>query len=235
MERPPTLASSGGVAVGRKCDLLVWRSARCQLARAMMEALGIVKSWRATIAVSVMLTAFASPGQPRAASVSPSTTDRAPLLASSPGQTLSFTIGDRVRVANVTREGLSADDVSLRRFPGHMQGEVGVEPVDFRLEPKRLEGRIGTHPIALDVVRSTDGLEVMGTFGQRAVAMEVRLSGIDAQVGPCWYSLRLVMGSYRGYVTCGAQAEPVMLTVPVALVARDDLEIAAMLTALFAR
>lgn len=78
-------------------------------------------------------------------------------------------------------------------------------------------------------------MQVAGTFGERSVAMEVRLDSIHAQIGPCWYSLPLITGSYRGSVTCGAQLEPVTLTVPVALVARDDREIAAMLTSLLAR
>ncbi len=140
-----------------------------------------------------------------------------------------------MRIADVTREGLSTKDVSLSLSPGHMQGVVGVESVDFRFEPKRLEGQIGDRRIALDVLRSPDGLQVVGTFGERSVAMEVRPSGIQAQIGPCWYSLPLITGSYRGSVSCGAHLEPVTLTVPVALVARDDLEIAAMLTSLFAR
>lgn len=156
-------------------------------------------------------------------------------MASSPGQTLTFTVGDRVRIADVTREGLSTKDVSLRLFPGHMQGVVGVASVDFRFEPQRLEGQLGDRQIALDVLRSHNGLEVVGTFGERSVAMEVRPTGIQAQIGPCSYSLPLISGSYQGSVTCGAHLEPVTLTVPVALVARDDLEIAAMLTSLFAR
>ena len=193
------------------------------------------KNWGTTITLSLVLAVAASVGLARAAIVSPSTSDRGPLLASSPGNTLTFTVGDRVRIADVTREGLSTKDVSLRLFPGHMQGVVGVESVDFRFEPQRLEGQIGNRRIALDVLRSTNGLQVVGTFGERSVAMEVRLSGIHAQIGPCWYSLPLITGSYQGSVTCGAQLEPVTLTVPVALVARDDLEIAAMLTSLFAR
>ena len=196
---------------------------------------GRFKRWAATVSLSVMMAGAATPGLSRAATVSSSTLPREPLLASSPGQTLSFTVGDRVRLANVTRDGLSTEDVSLRLFPGHMRGEVGVESVDFRFEPKRLEGQIGTHRIGLDVLRSGQELQVMGTFGERSVGMEVRLSGIHAQIGPCFYSLPLMLGSYRGYVTCGGQAVPVTLTVPAALVARGDLEIAAMLTALFAR
>ncbi len=191
-----------------------------------------VKNWAATIILSVVA-GVAAPA--RAAAVSSPTIVSGPVLAASPGRDLSFTVGDRVRMAHVTREGLSTQGISLREFPGHLQGTVGVESVDFRLEPNRVEGQIGNQPIGLDVWRSPDGLQVAGTFGQRPVAMEMRLTGIHAQVGPCWYSLPFLMGSYRGTVTCGAQVEPVTLSVPVSLAARDDLEIAAMLTALFGR
>lgn len=102
------------------------------------------KNWGATITLFLVVAVAASAGLARASIVSPSTSDRGPVLASSPGQTLTFTVGDRVQIADVTREGLSTKDVSLRLFPGHMQGVVGVESVDFRFEPKRLEGRSET-------------------------------------------------------------------------------------------
>jgi hypothetical protein len=167
-------------------------------------------------------------GAPRAAA-------ETPLLAAKPGQDLSFTVGNNVHVANITREGLSSDGVELRRSADHLRGRVGAEPVDIRLEPERLDGSIGDHKIALDVWRSGDRLQIAGEFGERTVGMSVSLKDLHAQVGPCWYKLTEVLGSYWGYMSCGGPAEQVELKVPVSLVARDDRELAAMLTALFAR
>lgn len=165
----------------------------------------------------------------------PSEQARPPLLAATPNQPLTFTVGAKVRVADVTREGMKDADISLRSFPGWLRGHVGAEPVQLRLEPRRVEGTLGNQPVGLDVIRSGDGLEVAGTFGSRAVAMEIRRQGIEARIGPCDYRLPFSLGHYRGVVTCGGAPASVDLTVPVALVARDDRELAAMLTALFAR
>lgn len=160
---------------------------------------------------------------------------QAPLLASSPGQVLSFTVGDNVRVANVSREGFAGDGVVLDRSADRLRGRVGTQPVQIRLDPERLDGTIGDHKIALDVWRAGDRLQIAGDFGERTVAMSVSFRDIHAQIGPCWYKLGLVLGTYRGYVSCGGPAEQVQLKVPVSLVARDERELAAMLTALFAR
>lgn len=183
--------------------------------------------WMATAALVIGLGPVAVSGPTRAAD--------GLNLASAPGSELSFRVGNDVRIAQITREGLSSDSVSLRRFPGHLRGEVGVESVDLRIEPGRLEGQIGDRRIALDLVHAADALQVMGTFGERSVAMEIRRQGIHAQIGPCWYSLSLMLGTYRGSVACGGQPQPVALSVPVAFVAQDDAGIAAMLTAMFAR
>jgi hypothetical protein len=159
----------------------------------------------------------------------------APLLASTPGQDLSFTVGNTVRVAAVTREGFASDGIELETSPGRLRGRVGTQPVDIRLEPERLDGTIGDHKIALDVWRSGDHLQIAGDFGERTVAMSVSVKDVHAQIGPCWYKLTLVLGSYFGYMSCGGPAEQVELKVPVSLVTRDDRELGAMLTALFAR
>jgi len=187
--------------------------------------------WMATVALVVGLGLVARSG-PITAADGPA---NGSILASSPGHDLLLTVGDDVRTAHVTREGLSSNGVTLTRFPGRLAGHVGVESVDLRIEPGRLEGQIGDRGIGLDVVRAGDVLQVMGTFGARSVAMEVRHNGIHAQIGPCWYSLSLISGSYRGSVACGARPQVLALSVPVAFVAQDDVELAAMLTALLAR
>ncbi|HVV53121.1 MAG TPA: hypothetical protein VHO06_25915 [Polyangia bacterium] len=158
-----------------------------------------------------------------------------PVLASRPGQTLTFSVGDSTRVADVTREGFSADGVVVQRAPGRLRGEVGVEPLNVELEPQRVAGTLGDHRVSLDVLRARDGLQIVGSFGARSIAIEVRPSGIHGQVGPCWYSLTRAGADYRGNVSCGGPAEMVDLKVPVSFVARDDRELAAMLTALLAR
>lgn len=173
-------------------------------------------------------------GRPALAAGSPASSD-APLLASTPNQPLTFTIGDKAQVADVTRDGLVDANVSLRVSPGRLHGHVGADPVDLRLEPRRVAGTLGDQPVGLDVIRSGRTLEVAGTFGARSVAMDIAHDGVEAQIGPCDYHLRLSVERYRGFVTCGGGPASVDLIVPVALVARDDRELAAMLTALLAR
>jgi hypothetical protein len=65
--------------------------------------------------------------------------------------------------------------------------------------------------------------------------MEVRHDLIHAQVGPCAYTLPLVLGRYRGAVACGGTPVAVELSLPASMVVRDDRELAAMLTAVLAR
>jgi hypothetical protein len=169
-----------------------------------------------------------------AVSSAPTVVDK-PLLVAAPGQTLRYSIAEEVQVADVSRNGLFSAGVTLRKLPGRLDGSVGREPVTMRLEPNRLDGRIGDDPIGLDVVRSGDELRVMGRFGVRAVALEVRSSGIDGQVGPCFFRLGPEQGIYFGQVSCGGPSRQVRLTVPVSLVARPDEELAAMLVSLLAR
>jgi hypothetical protein len=135
----------------------------------------------------------------------------------------------------VSREGLFSADVNLRKLPGRLNGSVGREPVTMKLEPNRLDGHIGDNPIGLDVVRSGEALRIMGTFGVRSVALEIRSSGIDGRVGPCFFRLAPEQGIYFGQVSCGGPPRQVRLTVPVSLVARPDAELAAMLVSLLAR
>jgi hypothetical protein len=156
-------------------------------------------------------------------------------LSAAPGETLQYSTGDDVHVARVTREGMTSGDVVLRRSGDGLRGVVGAEPVALSVDPRRLAGTIGDARIALDVVRSPGRMEVVGHFGTRSVALDLRPDLIEGQVGPCWYRMPLERGAYSGRVACGGAAEPVRLTVPVSLLARPDGEIAAMVTALLAR
>jgi hypothetical protein len=155
-----------------------------------------------------------------------------PLLASTPGQALSLIVGGKVRIAQVTRDGLASQGVFLTREPGRLGGRVGTEPVDLRFGQGRIGGSVGSGPVALDVSRTRERMKVAGRFGARAVAMELRPTAIHADIGPCSYSLTLMLGRYRGYAFCRGPTQTVELTVPAALLGRSDLEIAAMLTAL---
>jgi hypothetical protein len=146
-----------------------------------------------------------------------------------------LTIGDDIHVFDVTRETLVGDNVELQRFPGHLRGRVGSEPVDFALEPPRITGKIGAHRVSLDVLPSKEGLQVAGHFGARDIAVHFRIAGIDGDVGPCRYQLKLTRAEYQGEVGCGGEPEQVRLQVPVALVARSETELAAMLVAVLAR
>jgi hypothetical protein len=157
------------------------------------------------------------------------------LLKAMPGQTLRYSIGDNVQVADVSQGGFFSADVNLRTRPGRLNGSVGRQPVTMRLEPNRLDGHIGDDPIGLDVVRSGEELQIMGRFGTRAVALQVRPSAIDGQVGPCFFRLAPERGIYFGWVSCGGPPRQVRLTLPVSLVARPDEELAAMLVSLLAR
>lgn len=157
------------------------------------------------------------------------------VLASRPGGTLSFTVGDDVRVFEVSRDALVGDDVELRRYPGHLRGRVGSEPVDLALAPPRITGQLGDHAVSLDMIPVTDGIQVAGRFGAREVVLHVRMQGIDGATGPCAYHLKPMQSRYQGDISCGGEPEQVQLEVPVALVARSDVEVAAMLVAVLAR
>jgi hypothetical protein len=157
------------------------------------------------------------------------------LLAAQPGDDLLIEIGDSDDVARIDRDALSSGTVDLRKSPGRLVGHVGVESAELVLEPRRVLGQIGDRNVSLDVLRSTQQMRITGTFGARAVDLTVSPSAIGGQVGPCSYRLSLQRDQYSGQVECGGGPEPVILRFPVAFVARDDEEIAAMLTALLAR
>ena len=107
--------------------------------------------------------------------------------------------------------------------------------MELELQAARITGRIGTRDIVLDVGRADRALSVRGKFGARAVSEDLAPTGVTAEVGPCRYDLKFQHMEYSGQVGCGAEPEAVHLRVPAALVARSDVEIAALFTALLAR
>jgi len=157
------------------------------------------------------------------------------ILAAQPGGTMTLAVGGDVTVARVDRDGLWSGRVVLRRSGLGLDGHVGTDGIRLLLGPGRVTGQIGGAPIALDIVRASGALQVMGRFGMREIALEVGPRVVGGEVGPCFYDLRLRGGVYSGDVNCGAGAQPVALQIPVALIARDDVELAAMLTTVLAR
>jgi hypothetical protein len=130
---------------------------------------------------------------------------------------------------------MRGEGIELRRYPGHLRGIVGSEPVDLVIAAPRITGLVGDQVVSLDVLDATEGLRVAGRFGLREIALDVRSNRITANVGPCRYDLELRDGAYRGTIGCGAKPEPVRLALPVAFVARGDAEMLAMMVALLAR
>lgn len=157
------------------------------------------------------------------------------ILAAEPGETLIFSVGDDVTVARVDRDGLSSRGVDLERSGAGLRGRVGSESVRLAFGPGRITGKLGDRDVALDVTRVAGALQVMGRFGAREIALEIGPQAVGGEVGPCFYDLHLRGGVYRGDVSCGAQPRPVQLQVPVALIAREDVEVAALLTPVMAR
>ena len=156
-------------------------------------------------------------------------------LSARPGDSLFLIVGDRITTARVDRGGISSRGLSLQLSGDKLRGEVGGQRVEVELRGPRITGRIGRREIALEVGRTDAALKVTGQFGARAVSEELAPSAVTAEVGPCRYVLKFQKMEYAGQVGCGAQPEPVRLRVPVALIARRDVEIAALFTALLAR
>ena len=155
-----------------------------------------------------------------------------PLLASAPGQALSLIVGRKVRIAQVTRDGLTSPGFYLAGAPDRLDGKLGAEALDLRFGRGRIAGSAGSGAVALEVSRTRERMRVAGTFGARAVAMELRPTAIQAQIGPCWYTMALMLGRYQGHTGCRGPTQSVELTVPASLLGHTDLEIASMLTAL---
>jgi hypothetical protein len=186
----------------------------------------------AAIATLAFPWAFAS-GAPTGAAPASSIQNR--VLAASPGDVMTLTVGDEAHAFTVSREGLRGEGIELRAFPGHLRGHVGRESVDMSLASPRITGLIGDREISLDMLPARQGLRVAGRFGAREVALTARPEQIDGAIGPCLYRMRLSNGTYAGDVACGGEPVHVVLDVPAALVARPDVELAAILVALLAR
>ena len=114
-------------------------------------------------------------------------------------------------------------------------GRLVVSNVDLELRGEHIRGKIGTLEVALEVGRSEGALKVKGRFGARAVSEDLTPGAVTAEVGPCRYVLKFQHAEYAGQVGCGGQPEPVHLRVPATLVARSDVELVALFTALLSR
>jgi hypothetical protein len=157
------------------------------------------------------------------------------VLAAQPGDSFLFVVGDRISTARIDRTGISGRGLYLRFSGDRLRGRVGGQRVDLQLRGEQVSGRIGTREVSLDVGRSAGALKVIGRFGSRAVSEDLTPGAVDAEVGPCRYVLRFRRAEYQGQVGCGGQPEQVRLRVPAALVARGDVELAALFTALLSR
>jgi hypothetical protein len=87
----------------------------------------------------------------------------------------------------------------------------------------------------MEVGRDVASLNVEGRFGARGISMQLSPSSVTAEVGPCRYALKFQHNEYAGHVGCGGEPEPVHMRVPASLVARSDVELAALFTSLLAR
>jgi hypothetical protein len=180
--------------------------------------------------------AFGQAGAPAPApAAAPPVSPNRRTLAAQPGEALNLTIGNDASVAHVDRDGLTSQTVDLHRSGAGMDGHVGVAAVSLTFGPGRVTGQIGDDPVALDVVRVSGALRVMGRFGIRRVALELAPQVIGGDLGSCFYVLQLQATDYGGEVSCGGQPQSVQLQIPVALIERPDVEIAALLTAVLAR
>jgi hypothetical protein len=156
------------------------------------------------------------------------------VLAAQPGNTLTLEVGPETSFMAVDRDHVAGRTVDLQRIGDRLRGFVGDEQSDLILFPTRVAGHVGSHPVSLLIERREGALTINGTFGRRAVALSLHPHSIDGDVGPCRYNLRNQVGNYVGTAACGGRPSPVRLELPVALVTRDDAEVAAIITALFA-
>lgn len=156
------------------------------------------------------------------------------VLAAQPGNTLTLEVGTETSFTAVDRDHVAGRAVDLQRVGNHLRGFVGDEESDLLLAPGRITGHVGAQPVAMQVGRQGSELTINGNFGRRAVTLSLHPHSIDGDVGPCRYQLRNQIGEYVGTAACGGRQTPVKLDLPVALVTRDDAEVAAIMTALLA-
>ena len=156
-------------------------------------------------------------------------------LSSRPGDSLLLIVGDRITVARIDRLGVSSRGVHLQLVGTHVHGEVGGQRVTLDLGERRIEGQVGAKEVVLDVSREGTAVKVSGRFGARGVAQALSPTSVTAEIGPCRYFLSFQHNEYAGQVGCGGDPEPVHMRVPASLVARGDVELAALFTSLLAR
>jgi len=177
--------------------------------------------------------AFAHGAEPRPPLEVSSVAERA--LAARPGDSLFLIVGDRITVARVDRTGIVSRGIHLQLAGTRVRGEVGGQRVALTLGDHHIDGSIGYNQVSLEVSRGDAGLKVNGRFGAREIAQQLSPSQVTAEVGPCRYALSFLHNEYAGQVECGGTPEPVRLRVPASLVARSDVELAALFTSLLAR
>jgi hypothetical protein len=182
---------------------------------------------------AVLWSTVSDAGEPQPPVDVSSVADR--VLAAQPGDSLLLVVGDRITTARVDRAGMTSRGVSLKFAGTRLRGQVGGQRVQLEMRGAHINGEIGTLEVSLDVSRLEGALNVTGRFGARAVAEELTPGAVTADIGPCRYVLKFQHMEYAGQVSCGGQPEPVHLRVPAALVARSDVELAALFTALLSR
>jgi hypothetical protein len=157
------------------------------------------------------------------------------VLAARPGDSLFFVVGDRITIARIDRGGINSRGIHLQLAGARMSGEVGGQRVALDLGPRGVAGHIGASEVSLEVARGDAFLNVEGRFGARRISLHLSPVSVAADVGPCRYSLQFQRNEYAGQVSCGSDPEPVHMRVPATLVARGDVELAALITSLLAR
>ena len=184
--------------------------------------------------VAMPCAAVAQAGEPRPPIDVSSVADRA--LAAQPGDSLLLVIGDRITSARIDRSGPVQPWCQRCDSRARACGvRWAASASSSRCTPRHINGEIGSSEVALDVARLDGALKVTGRFGDRAVSEELTPGAVTAEIGPCRYVLKFQHMEYAGQVGCGGQPEPVHLRVPAALVARGDVELAALFTALLSR
>ena len=99
----------------------------------------------------------------------------------------------------------------------------------------RSERAESASPSPLPTSRADQSLTISGQFGARAIALHLNVRALGGDIGPCRYALEFRRDRYLGQVGCGGEPAAVQLRVPATLVARGDVELAAMLTTFMAR
>ena len=172
-------------------------------------------------------------GEPEPPQTVSSVADR--VLAAQPGDSLLLVVGDRITTARVDRFGITSRNISLHLTGTRLRGKVGGQRVQLDLGSDRVNGTIGTRDVSLQIMRLDGVLRITGRFGDRAISEDLSPGTVGAEIGPCRYTLKFQHNEYAGQVSCGGQPEPAHLRVPAALVARGDIEFAALFTSLLAR